>query len=332
MHLLLRRQQVATEVHLLQEENLCRWPAIVVALRTSAWTGARRLVDSAKDDAELTEIGPVAGLRAEANVLLVLNLRDEAGWRLIVFETLGRENNLVDVLLVVHFQEALVVDDEHVDGLGEAEDQAEDFRAAVELLHKAIDDASISEPALQKLCRHERVIELPRVVLNDGIEADRWRLRILLHVNLHLCIGLLFLELVALPVVLLQRELLNEEGFEHLLLLELAEVFSGSGVRVIGVKLVIPFVLPDLLLAEPIDLPHVELLPLILVFLVQLLLDSLDEGVEEAEKHDEETEVRKVGLTVRPRKDVLKEDANLHSVCPIYQLFIYYNQIFADAV
>ena len=71
--------------------------------------------------------------------------------------------------MFVHLQEAFVVDGQLVDRLGEVQDQAEDLRATVQLLHKTADNATVCEPLLDEVSGHEGVIKLASTVVNDSV-------------------------------------------------------------------------------------------------------------------------------------------------------------------
>ena len=72
------------------------------------------------------------------------------------------------------------------------------------------------------------------------------------------------------------------------------------------------FIMAHLFVPEPLDLYHVVFLALFLVLCVQLLFDTLDKGVEEAEKHDEEAKVSKMRFAVSTYKYVLEKHPYLH--------------------
>ena len=60
------------------------------------------------------------------------------------------------------------------------------------------------------------------------------------------------------------------------------------------------------------------LFSLFLIFGVQLLLDSLQEGIKKNQEHEKENKVRKMAITVRSLEDVLEKEADFH----FYELFI----------
>ena len=62
---------------------------------------------------------------------LVLHFVGEAGRWLVALQALRGENYLVHVRLVVHLQEALVVDGKQVYGLREVQDQTENLAPAM---------------------------------------------------------------------------------------------------------------------------------------------------------------------------------------------------------
>ena len=76
----------------------------------------------------------MASLVPQLNLRVVLYFIDETRRRLIAFESLRREDDLVDVGLFIHLKEALVVDGEQVDWGWKVQDQAENLTATVQLL------------------------------------------------------------------------------------------------------------------------------------------------------------------------------------------------------
>ena len=191
----------------------------------------------------------------------------------------------------------------------------------MQLLNELVNNTSISEPLLHKVGSYEGVIEMSSVVINDCIKANNWCLRVFLDVENRVTFRLVLLELVVTQVCLLKRQLLNQDCLKHLLLLQLTKVFScRSRRRLVIINSIFSSILysalfilfSHLLLAEPFNLEHVMLSTFLLILRVKLLLHALNERVEQAEKHDEQAEVGKVRLTVRPRKDVLEEHSYLH--------------------
>ena len=90
MHLGLCWQKIATKVDLLQIEDLSQYLAAVKVSRLLLLTiDIWHLIRGTKHNSKLTKVGSVARIAAQANIPFVLNLRDEARWRLIVFKYFG---------------------------------------------------------------------------------------------------------------------------------------------------------------------------------------------------------------------------------------------------
>lgn len=94
----------------------------------------------------------MARLIADLDLGLVLDSLYKVGRRLIILKTFRRENDLVNILLLIHLVKPLIVNRELVDWGREAYDQTVDLCATVrQLFNQFAKDDPVAEPGREQV-------------------------------------------------------------------------------------------------------------------------------------------------------------------------------------